>query len=463
MNVLRPTLLLALLGVASCARTLPRTAASAGPERPPNIVYILADDAGYGDFGVYGQKQIRTPRIDEMAREGMRFTQHYAGAPVCAPSRSVLMTGLHTGHTTIRGNFGIGPGGKEVRIPLRDQDVTVAEVLKKAGYATGIVGKWGLGEAGTEGAPNEQGFDYFFGFLDQHAAHEYYPEFLWRNDEKVPLPGNENGRHGQYADDLFMNEALSFIGQHRDGPFFLYMALTLPHALMEAPNDSILASYAGKYPPKEAAFAAMITRLDHDVGRVLDRLHELGIDDNTIVIFASDNGPHHEDGHDAAFFDSNGPLRGTKRDMYEGGIRVPFIAWAPGRIRAGAVSDLPSYFADFLPTAAELAGVRFTGPTDGTSFAPTLFGREQPRHDFLYWEFPEGNSQGVRMGDWKGVRIPAFTGAMQLYDLKTDVSEAHDVAAAHPDVVRKITAIMEREHQPAPLFWARDRESHAGR
>jgi arylsulfatase A-like enzyme len=427
-------------------------AAQAAPPARPNIIFILADDLGYGDLGSYGQKQIRTPRLDEMARNGMRFTQHYAGGPVCAPSRSVLMTGMHMGHTTVRGNFGRSAAGENERIPLRPADLTVAELLKGAGYTTGMIGKWGLGEPGTTGVPDEQGFDYFLGYLNQARAHEYYTDYVWRNEEKMPLPGNANGRKTQYSHDIFADSTLAFLERNRDRPFFLYLPYTLPHALMEVPRDSVLAGYEKRFPEKEATFAAMVTRLDRDVGRILDKLRELGIDRNTIVIFAGDNGPHKEDGHDANFFDSNGPLRGIKRDMYEGGIRIPMLAFWPGRIRPGSVTDHISGFQDFLATAAEVAGVPAPA-TDGISYLPVLTGREQPAHPYLYWEFYEGGpAQAVRMGRWKAIRRPGFTGPFELYDLQSDLGEQHDVAAAHPDLIRQITSIMEREHVASP-YW----------
>lgn len=444
---------LALALTAALASAAGGAAAQAvAPATKPNIIFILADDLGYGDLGAYGQKQIHTPRLDEMAREGMRFTQHYAGAPVCAPSRSVLMTGMHMGHTTVRGNFGRSATGEDVRIPLRAEDLTVAEVLKRAGYTTGMIGKWGLGEPGTSGLPSRQGFDYFLGYLNQAHAHEYYPEYLWRNGERMPLPGNANGRKTQYSHDIFADSTLAFLERNRSRPFFLYLPYTLPHALMEVPRDSVLAGYEKRFPEKEATFAAMVTRLDRDVGRILDKLRELGIDRNTIVIFAGDNGPHKEDGHDPDFFDSNGPLRGIKRDMYEGGIRIPMLARWPGRIPPGAVTDHISGFQDFLATAAEVAGVPAPA-TDGISYLPVLTGREQPEHPYLYWEFYEGGpAQAVRMGPWKAIRRPGFTGPFELYDLETDLGEQHDVADTHPDLIRQITSIMAREHVASP-YW----------
>jgi arylsulfatase A-like enzyme len=422
---------------------------SAGEAKPsrPNIVFILADDLGYGDLGCYGQKRILTPNLDRMAAEGMRFTQFYAGSTVCAPSRCCLMTGLHTGHATIRGN---------AEVPLRPQDITVAKVLKDAGYTTSLVGKWGLGEAGTTGVPNRQGFDTFYGYLNQVHAHNYYPDYLWKNQEKVTIEGNvvQGGvasKRAQYSPDLFTKEALAFVEQNREKPFFLYLAYTTPHANnergakegngMEVPSD---APYSDKsWPQVEKNYAAMVTRLDADVGRLLKRLKELGLDENTIVFFSSDNGPHKEGGADPKFFESAGPLRGLKRDLTEGGIREPTIVRWPGKVKAGVVTDQVGAFWDFLPTAAELAGAKAPAGLDGVSLTPTLLGTgKQAQHDFLYWEFHErGPQQAVRMGDWKALRLKAG-GPLQLYDLKTDAGEAHDVAADHPNVTAKIEAYL---------------------
>lgn len=436
-------------------------AAVAAPEPPrrPNIVFILADDLGYGDLGCYGQKEVRTPTLDRLAAEGMRFTQCYAGSTVCAPSRCCLMTGRHTGHATVRGN---------ALVPLRPEDVTVAEVLKGAGYATGLVGKWGLGEPGTTGIPNRKGFDTFYGYLNQVHAHNYYPDYLWRNQEKVPLEGNvvERGvavRRAQYAPDLLTREALGFVGQHRDRPFFLYLAYTTPHANderagaegngMEVPDD---APYSDRpWPQVEKNFAAMVTRLDADVGRVLRRLKDLGLEDNTVVFFSSDNGPHKEGGkgYDPQFFHSAGPLRGIKRDLTEGGIRMPMLARWPGKIEAGSVSHRVWAFWDFLPTAADLAGVKAPAGLDGISVLPTLLGTGgQKPHDFLYWEFHErGFQQAVRMGDWKALRLKP-DGPVQLYNLKTDVGERRDVARDHPEVVARIGAYLKEARTESKAF-----------
>lgn len=400
----------------------------------PNIIFILADDLGYGDLGCYGQKRIRTPNLDRLAAEGMRFTQCYAGSTVCAPSRSVLMTGLHTGHTRIRGNSKHG---------LLEEDLTVAEVLQGAGYQTGAIGKWGLGLEGTSGHPNRQGFKEWFGFLDQTHAHNYYPDFLWRNERRRELRENAGGSKGLYVQDVFTSTATNFLRINYLNPFFLYLAYTTPHANnelkakgMEVPSDAPYSSEA--WPEPERNKAAMISRLDRDVGVLLDRLVELNMESNTILFFASDNGPHREGGNDPAFFKSSGPLRGIKRDLYEGGIRVPMIVRWPGHVPAGKVSDFVWGFQDFLPTAAEIVGATPPRKLDGISVLPLLLGQKQTnRHEFLYWEFHEnGFAQAVRMGDWKAVK-PAGK-PMELYDLKADPGEERNVAAEQASVVDRI-------------------------
>lgn len=435
----------------------------------PNILLIVADDLGYGDLGSYGQKNIQTPVLDRLAGEGMRFTNHYAGSTVCAPSRSALMTGLHTGHGPVRGNREIEPMGQH---PLAEEILTVAEVLKSAGYRTGLIGKWGLGGPGSSGEPNRQGFDYFFGYLCQRHAHNYYPEFLFRNTERVPLdnvlaePKRDDGagvalKRGEYSHDLIAAEALAFVDRNKDRPFFLAHTVTIPHANnegrdkgMEVPDHGV---YADKdWPEPQKAHAAMITLLDRDIGRLLERLEEHGIADNTLVLFSSDNGPHSEGGNDPEFNDSNGPLRGIKRDLYEGGIRVPLIARWPGHVPAGTVSDHVSAFWDLLPTFAELAGAEVPPGLDGISMAPALMGdaASQGTHDFLYWEFHEGaaSKQAVRMGDWKAVRLSPGK-PLELYNLAEDIGEENDVAGDHPEIVKQIeeylkTARTESEHWP---------------
>jgi arylsulfatase A-like enzyme len=430
--------------VLAVALSAPAAWVGAGEPRRPNIIFILADDLGYGDVGCYGQKKIKTPNIDRLAAQGMRFTQFYAGSTACAPSRCALMTGKHSGHGTVRGN---------ALVPLRPADTTVAAILKAAGYVTGLIGKWGLGEPDTTGAPNRQGFDYFFGYLNQHHAHNYYPDYLWRNGQKVSFPGNvvKGGvatKRTTYSHDLFADEALKFIEKNQAMPFFLYLAFTTPHANneagkqgMEVPDD---APYSAEpWPQAQKNHAAMITRMDRDIGRVMDLLRRVGIDDNTIVFFASDNGPHREGGADPAFFRSSGPLRGFKRSLHEGGVRVPMIVRWPGHVPAGKTSDQVWAFWDFLPTAAELAGAKTPPGLDGISAVPTLLGKgQQKQHEFLYWEFHEGGfKQAVRTGDWKAVRERPG-GPLELYDLKTDLGEEHDVAAAHPDVVARIEAYL---------------------
>ncbi|MBN2001440.1 arylsulfatase [candidate division KSB1 bacterium] len=423
------------------------------PQNPPNIIFIMADDLGYGDLGCYGQKVIQTPNIDRMAQEGIRFTQCYAGSTVCAPSRSVLMTGLHTGHTTVRGNFGkygvTGLGGGEGRVPLREDDVTVAEVLKTAGYVTGMTGKWGLGEPDTSGEPNGQGFDEWFGYLNQRRAHSYYPAYLWKNKEKMELPGNTDGKRETYSHDLFTEFALDFIKRRQSERFFLYLPYTIPHDIYEIPE---LEPYVdSSWTADEKVYASMITRMDRDVGKLLDMLKELDIDSNTIVFFCSDNGAARRW---KGRFDSSGPLRGNKRDMYEGGIRTPMIVRWPGKIPAGQTSETVWYFADVLPTLAELAGVRPSKGIDGISVLPSLLGREQDLGDrFLYWEFFErGFQQAVRWKDWKAVRLSPGA-KLELYDLGKDLGETTDVAEFFPHVVEKIesylkTARTESENWP---------------
>jgi arylsulfatase A-like enzyme len=440
-----------------------KVAASPAPHKP-NIIFILADDLGYGDLGCYGQKQIKTPNLDKLAREGLRFTSFYAGDTVCAPSRCTLMTGLHTGHALIRGNADVALGSG---------DTTVAELLKQAGYRTALIGKWGLGTEKTTGVPEKKGFDEVLGYLDQVHAHNYYTDHLWRYDAATGFedwerfPENEGGKKQTYSHDLFTKAALSFVrinkpdrvNHHR--PFFLYLAYTIPHANneeakrsgngMEVPSD---APYSAEpWPQPEKNKAAMISRLDADVGRLVEALKELKLEDDTIVFFSSDNGAHKEGGVDPKFFQSSGPLRGIKRDLYEGGIRVPLIVWGRGRIKPGRV-DTSWAFWDFLPTAADLAGVKVPANLDGISILPTLLGQPQTnQHAFLYWEFHErGFQQAVRMGDWKAIRLKVGK-PLLLYELKTDLGEKKNVTAEHPDVVAKIeghlkTARTDSEYWP---------------
>ncbi|HUR37878.1 MAG TPA: arylsulfatase [Planctomycetota bacterium] len=415
------------------------------PEGKPNIIFIQADDLGYGDLGCYGQKKVKTPNLDRMAREGLRFTSYYAGNTVCAPSRCALMTGFHMGHAYIRGN---------AELPLRAEDVTVATLLKGAGYSTAVIGKWGLGLPNNSGRPDKQGFDYSFGYLDHKHAHRQYTDHLFRNGEKVELDGKS------WSNDLFTTESLDYVERNKANPFFLYLSYTNPHAELWVPRDS-LDEYKGAFPEKpwvsgqgdapgakgyrsqetpHAAFAAMVTRMDRDIGRLFEKLKALGIDGNTLVMFTSDNGPHREGGADPDFFNSTGPLRGIKRDLTEGGIRVPMIARWPGKVAAGTTTDHVSAHWDFLPTACELAGALSPEGLDGISYVPTLVGKEQKAHGYLYWEFHErGFDQAVRRGDWKGIRN-GLGEPLRVYNLKTDLHEDHDVAAQNPDVVATLEA-----------------------
>jgi arylsulfatase A-like enzyme len=438
------------LSISTAALLAPRIGAAADK---PNILFILADDLGYGDLGCYGQKRILTPNLDRLALEGVRFRQAYSGSTVCAPSRCSLMTGLHTGHATIRGN-------KKPEAGIRPDETTAASLLKQAGYRTAIFGKWGMGGPGTGSVPNTRGFDSFFGYLDQQHAHNYYPEHLWENQNEIFLTNNWFDQRKDYAPDLFTKRALDFIMTPSDKPFFLYLTTTIPHADneltrvkghgMEVPGDQ---PYSDRdWPQPEKNFAAMITRMDADVGRMLEQLKASGLDRDTLVIFTSDNGPHKEGNHDPDYFNSSGPLRGIKRDLYEGGVRVPFIVRWPGRIAAGRVSDRVIAFWDFLPAAAEIAGVKAPSGLDGISFVPELTGRPQAAHEYLYWEFHErGFTQAIRMGDWKGVRLDAGQ-PIELYNLKTDLAEKESVAAKHPDVVSKIDALMKSARTDSAEF-----------
>lgn len=448
---------------------LPATACASAPTAKPNIVVILADDLGYGDLGCYGQQKIRTPNIDRLAAEGMKFKQFYAGANVCAPSRCVLMTGKHTGHCRVRGNAPLSQRAKQT---LTRDDLTVAALLKPAGYARALVGKWGLGMDDMPGQPLEQGFDFFFGYLDQVHAHNYFPDYVWRNREKValrnevrPIPVGKNGDWGTggiatqrvaYSPKLMLDEALRFIDQNKSRPFFLYFATTIPHANNEAARElgngaeiPALDPYQDQpWPAPEKGYAAMITYLDTQVGAILARLKQLGLDENTLVLFTSDNGPEVKrfTGYDTEFFRSAGKYRGFKRDNYDGGIRVPFIARWPGRIRPGSVSTHVGYFGDFFATATELAGVKTPAGLDSISFAPTLLGRpgEQRRHDFLYWEYHAGNAStqaALMEGRWKAIR-PAGDLRLELYDLDADPGETRDVAAQQPGVAARMATYL---------------------
>ncbi len=415
----------------------------------PNIIYILADDLGYGDLACYGQDKFATPNLDKLALEGIRFTRHYSGCTVCAPSRSVLMTGLHTGHTPIRGNQEVQPEGQS---PLPASAFTLAEMLQSAAYVTGAFGKWGLGYPGSEGDPLKQGFDTFFGYNCQRYAHRYYPEYLWENDRKVFLEGNDWTKTTTYAPDLIQEKTLRFIRQHKDTTFFAYLPIVIPHAELIVPDDGIFRSFLGEFPEEaylgnpgadygpgmvipmycsqehpHATFASMVQRIDAYVGEIMATLMELGIAENTVVIFTSDNGPHEEGGADPQFFNSSGGLRGVKRDLYEGGVRVPMIVSWPGKIQGGRTSNHISAFWDVVPTLAGIAGIE-PPPTDGISFLPELIGGEQAKHEFLYWEFHEqGGKQAMLMEEWKAVRLHVGKdpeGALELYNLESDPGEA---------------------------------------
>ncbi|MEE3283116.1 MAG: arylsulfatase [Planctomycetota bacterium] len=457
---------LAWIAVSFVLAMKPATVLAADKAARPNIIFIMADDLGYGDLGCFGQKRIRTPNIDRLAAEGMKLTDFYAGSTVCAPSRCVLMTGLHTGHCFIRGN------GK---INLRPDDVTVAEVLKQAGYTCGLSGKWGLGHEKSSGLPTRQGFDHFFGYLDQHHAHNYYPSFLVRGEKRVALRNvvPREGRFGQgvatkqvdYSHDLIMTDALGWLEEVHKRPFFLYLSLTIPHANNEAGRQGMEVPDLGDYaktdwPEIQKATAAMIGRLDRDVGRLMGMLKRLAIDRNTVVFFTSDNGPHREGGNNPDFFDSNGKLRGIKRDLYEGGIRVPTIVRWPGHIASGSTSGVVGSFADVLPTLADLAGGSVPEGIDGLSIVPTLTGnpKSQELHKYLYWEFYErGGTRAVRMGEWKAVAKSFFGKELELYHLPTDLGEQKNVAAEHPEIVARALAAMKDAHRPSPMWKVRGR------
>jgi len=472
------TLLLALTTGAVAQDEIPRR---------PNVIYILADDLGYAEVGCYGQTKIKTPNIDRIAREGMSFTQHYSGSAVCAPSRCVLLTGMHTGHSIVRSNWengGWGENEPEGQFPLPKGTQTLSGLLQGAGYATACVGKWGLGGPATAGAPNEHGFDLFYGYLCQRKAHNYYPTHLWKNGEKDPLDGNDWFSAHQklkeplkdaseyeklyqrktYAPDRMLEETLGFMRANADEPFLLYFASPIPHVALQTPYEDLdaypaewdEAPYLGQnaytpHPRPRAAYAAMVSGLDSDVGSILDLLDELGLADDTLVMFSSDNGPTYAGGADSTFFESAGPFRGLKGSTYEGGIRVPMIARWPGHIEAGAVSEHMSAFHDVLPTVAEAAGVEHTA-VDGVSFLPALTGKEQPQHEYLYWEY--NGQQALRTARWKAVRPRLKKGEtkLQLFDLEADIAESKNVAGEHPEVVKQLEALMTAAHTPSMDF-----------
>lgn len=426
-----------------------------GQNRKPNVIFIMADDMGYADAGCYGQKLIKTPNIDQLAKEGMRFTQCYSGSSVCAPARSVLMTGMHTGHTRIRGNHGLGGvmgiGGTDGRVPIKDEDYTIAELMKSAGCITGMVGKWGLGEPNTTGEPNAQGFDEFYGFLNQRRAHSYYPDYIWKNREKVELKGNKNGEGTDYTHDLFAEYSIDFINRHKSEPFFLYLPLCIPHSRYELPDLGI---YKEKdWPSKAIAYAAMISRMDSSIGLILETLKDNGLDENTIVFFTSDNGAA-ESSQEWNLFDSNTPLRGVKRDPYEGGMRVPMIVRYPNKIEAGTSNNLPWYFADVFPTLAELTNTKPLAKIDGKSVLPTLLGEKQDfSKRYMYWEFYEKRGwRAVRMGDWKAIQHDMHFIAhkpIELYNLNDDMAETKNVADQHPEIIKKASQLFQEAHIPS--------------
>jgi arylsulfatase A len=448
---------LALALVCLCSGPAPRAQAP-----KPNILLIQADDLGYGDLGVYGQAMFQTPNVDRLAKSGLRFISYYAGSTVCAPSRAALMTGLHTGHAWIRGNV----AGNS----LRDQDRTIASALKDAGYRTALIGKWGLGESESPGRPDRKGFEYSFGYLSQTHAHRQFTDHLYRDGQRVDVSPND------YSNDLFTRETMSFIEKNDNRPFFIYLNYTVPHAELRVPDDS-MTPFKGHFPEKpfvnaaadakltgpdepslgyrsqptpHAAFAAMVTRMDRDVGRIVDLLRQRGLDQRTLVLFTSDNGPHQEGGGDPEFFKSSGGLKGIKRDMYEGGIRVPMIASWPGTIAAGSVTTYAAAHWDLFPTFAELAGASVPSSLDGMSILPVLRGQTQKPHEFMYWEFHErGFQQAVRMGNWKAVRL-AKDKPLELYNLADDPTEFTNVAAKHPDVVAKIESYLKTARTESP-------------
>ena len=457
----------------------------------PNIIFILADDLGYGDVGVYGQQNFETPNLDRLAHGGMKFLQHYSGSTVCAPSRSALMTGQHTGHTFIRGNSERGfTLDKEGQYPLAPEEITIAEVLKKGGYATGAFGKWGLGYPGSEGDPTKQGFDEFFGYNCQRVAHNYYPTHLWDNLTKTPLKGNDGKTKTVYAPLIIHEKALSFIEKNKGRPFFMYYPSVIPHAELAAP-EKYMEKYRGKFMPEKeyikkgnsspnskvnpesinnynvggynsqkeshAAFAAMVSLLDEQVGQIIDKVDDLGIAENTLIIFSSDNGPHLEGGADPDYFGSNGPLRGYKRDLYEGGIRVPTLAYWPSQITPNSKSDHISAFWDFFPTAIEIAGLDYnSSKIDGISFLPELKGENQKKHPYLYWEFLEkGGRQAVRMNQWKAVRMNMSKNPdspIELYNVHQDIGEQENLAVQYPEVLKEVSRIMNKEHVSSRIF-----------
>ncbi|NGY36095.1 arylsulfatase [Flavobacterium sp. XN-5] len=459
-------------------------------QQKPNIIYIYADDLGYGELGSYGQMKIKTPNLDRMAKEGMRFTQHYSSSAVCAPARCMLMTGKHAGSSYIRGNYELGgflDSEEKGQIPLKAEEFTVAELVKQKGYTTALVGKWGLGMNGTEGSPNAQGFDYYYGYLDQKQSHNYYPTHLWENekwdtlnqpyinvhkilDPKTATDTDFDYFKGEvYAPEKMTEKALKFIYNNKENPFFLYLPYTIPHASLQAPEEWIK-QYIGLFEEKPyygqngyastkyplSTYAAMISYLDAQVGIIMARIKELGLDENTIIMFSSDNGTTFNGGVDAAFFNSVDNLKGLKMDLYEGGIREPFIARWPGKIRAGSISDLISAQYDFFATIADLTNQKVKN-TDGISFLPELLGNKskQKKHDYLYFEYPEKGGQiAIRTGDWKGVKsnLKKNPNALwEIYNLRSDRNETVDVSNQNSKLVKRFEEILKKEHQTSAV------------
>lgn len=466
-----------MLGATAAAASVVNAQAKPKAEWPkqPNVIYIMADDLGIGDVEPYGQDRIHTPNLKRMQAQGMRFTQCYAGTAVSAPSRCSLMTGLHTGHAFVRGNKGVDPEGQ---VAMPDGTFTMATMFKESGYSTGCFGKWGLGFPGSVSDPTKVGFDRFFGYNCQTLAHDYYPDHLWNGLDRVELPQNYQQAETTYSADTIHSQALQFIRQNAEKPFFTYLSYTLPHAELILPHDSVYERYCREVPVEDekpfvqknpnkkgaygstdrpmASFASMVTRLDRYVGDVMNLLDSLGIADNTILIFTSDNGPHKEGGANPDYFKSYGPYRGIKRDLYEGGIRMPMLIVCPGHVAAGVDNDHIMAFWDMLPTFAEAAGYKGKLHTDGLSFLPTLLGKKgQKQHDYLYWEFHEQKGkQAVRQGRWKAIRLNVGTDTpiTELYDLETDIHEDHNVADQHPEIVRRLEQLIDKSHTESDLF-----------
>ncbi|MFD1772110.1 arylsulfatase [Sphingobacterium suaedae] len=444
-------------------------------QKQPNIVLIMADDLGIGDLGCYGQTKISTPQIDELAKKGVRFTNFYAGTSVCAPSRSALMTGQHTGHTFIRGNKEMEPEGQQ---PLADSVITMAMSLQQAGYVTGAFGKWGLGMVGTSGDPNKKGFNEFYGYNCQRQSHRYYPTHLWHNNQRIDLKGNDLTGKKQYAPELIQEKTLAFLEAHKNRPFFLFVPTVLPHAELAGPDDIFYEKYRNAFPetphkgndygPKatiagyasvekpRATYAAMVSRMDHYVGQIVDKLRELDLLDNTIIMFTSDNGAHREGGADPLFFNSTAGLRGYKRDLYEGGIRTPFIVSWPSKIKPNKTISHRAAFWDIMPTVLELSGSTMNAYTDGISFWPTLNGHgKQKKHDYLYWEFHEdGGRQALLADHWKLIKLKAKSRqpVFELYNIKKDPQETHNLIEQHPPIVKALMAQMEAAHKESDIF-----------